>query len=62
MNMKLGRRKCVQSSDSLFSYFNDMIERFCPGFALSCVYNDFFLVWSSKIIFPIRASFSCFCH
>ena len=48
--------------DLLFSYFNDMIEKLCPGLALCSVYNDLFLLCSLKIIFPIRASFSCFSH
>ena len=62
VNMESGKRKYVQSSGLFLSYFNDMIEKLCPGLALCSVYNDLFLLCSLKIIFPIRASFSCFSH
>ena len=44
---------------SLFSYFNDVIEKLCPGLALCSVYNHLLLLSSSKIIFPIRAALFC---
>ena len=59
VNMKLGRRNSVYSSDLLFSYFH-MIEKSCPGLALCSVYKHLLLLYSSKIILPIRAALFCF--
>ena len=33
-----------------------MIEKLCPGLALCSIYNQLLLLYSSKIIFPIRAA------
>lgn len=48
----------MQSSDLLFSYFNDMIEKLCPGLALLSVYKHLLLLSSSNIILPVRAALS----
>ena len=37
-----------------------MIEKQCPGVALCSVYNHLLFLYSSKIIFPIRAALFCF--
>ena len=60
VNIKLGRRNSVYSSDLLFSYFHDMIEKLCPGLASCSVYKHLLLLYSSKIILPIRAALFCF--
>ena len=39
--------------------WNDMIEKLCPGLALCSISNQLLLLYSSKIIFPIRAAFFC---
>ena len=46
------------SSDLLFSYFNDMIEKLCLGLALCSVYKHLLLLSSSNIILPVRAALS----
>ena len=38
---------------------NDMIEKLCPGLALYSISNQLLLLYSSKIIFPIRAALFC---
>ena len=58
MNMESGKRKSVQSSGLFLSYFNDMIEKLCPGLALCSVYKHLLLLSSSNIILPIRAALS----
>ena len=60
VNIKLGRRNSVYSCDLLFSYFHDMIEKLCPGLASCSVYKHLLLLYSSKIILPIRAALFCF--
>ena len=49
----------MYSSDLLFSYFH-MIEKLCPGLALSSVDKHLLFLYSSKIILPVRAALFCF--
>ena len=52
------KEMCIEFWVILYIW-NDMIEKLCPGLALCSISNQLLLLYSSKIIFPIRAAFFC---